>query len=58
MPLDHAAAIPAVYLTAWQSIVEVARARAGESILIQAVVGGVGLAALQLAKHLGLVTFS
>jgi polyketide synthase 12 len=47
-----------VYLTAWQSIVEVARARAGESILIQAVVGGVGLAALQLAKHLGLVTFS
>lgn len=57
MPLDHAAAIPAVYLTAWQSIVEVARARVGESILIQAVAGGVGLAALQLAKHLGLETY-
>lgn len=57
MPLDVAAAIPAVYLTAWHSIVEVARARRGESILIQAVAGGVGTAALQIAKHLGLVTF-
>lgn len=57
MPLEHAAAIPAVYLTAWQSILEVARARAGESILIQAVAGGVGLAALQMAKELGLTTF-
>jgi len=57
MPLEHAAALPAVYLTAWQSIVEVARAREGESILIQAVAGGVGLAALQLAKQLGLITF-
>jgi NADPH:quinone reductase-like Zn-dependent oxidoreductase len=57
MPLDVAAAIPAVYVTAWHAIVEVARARRGESILIQAVAGGVGTAALQIAKHLGLVTF-
>lgn len=57
MSLEHAAAIPAVYLTAWHSIHEVARMRAGESILIQAVAGGVGLAALQLSKHLGLVTY-
>lgn len=57
MPLEHAAAIPAVYLTAWQAVMEVARARAGESILIQAVAGGVGLAALQLAKQRGLVTY-
>jgi NADPH:quinone reductase-like Zn-dependent oxidoreductase len=57
MPLDVAAALPAVYLTAWHAIVEVARVRRGESILIQAVAGGVGTAALQIAKHLGLVTF-
>jgi len=57
MSLEHAAALPAVYLTAWQSLVEVARVRSGESILIQAVAGGVGLAALQLSKHLGLVTY-
>ncbi len=57
MPLDQAAAIPAVYMTAWQSLCEVARIRPGETVLIQAVAGGVGLAALQLCKHLGLVTF-
>lgn len=57
MPLEHGAAMPAVYMTAWHSLVDVARVRAGESILIQAVAGGVGLAALQIAKRLGLVTF-
>ena len=57
MTLEHAAAIPAVYLTAWHSLCEIARVRAGESLLIQAVAGGVGLAALQLGKHLGLVTY-
>ena len=57
MSLEDAAAIPAVYLTAWHSLCEVARVRAGESVLIQAVAGGVGLAALQLCKHLGLVTY-
>jgi len=57
MSLEHAAAIPAVYLTAWHSLCEVARVRSGESILIQAVAGGVGLAALQICKHLRLVTY-
>ena len=57
MPLEHGAAMPAVYMTAWHSLVEIARVRGGESILIQAVAGGVGLAALQIAKRLGLVTF-
>lgn len=57
MSLEHAAAIPAVYMTAWQSLCEVARVRSGESILIQAVAGGVGIAALQLAIDLGLVTY-
>ncbi len=55
--LREAAAIPAVTMTAWHSLREVARVREGESILIQAVAGGVGLAALQIAKHLGLVTY-
>lgn len=55
--LAEAAAIPAVTMTAWHSLREVARVREGESILIQAVAGGVGLAALQLSRHLGLVTY-
>ena len=55
--LAEAAALPAVAVTAWHCLCEVARVRSGESILIQAVTGGVGLAALQMAKHLGLVTY-
>jgi synaptic vesicle membrane protein VAT-1 len=55
--LIEAAALPAVSLTAWHALREVARVRAGESILIHAVAGGVGLAALQIAKHLELVTY-
>ena len=57
MSLEDAAAIPAVYLTAWHALAEVARVRAKESVLIQAVAGGVGIAALQLAKHWGLETY-
>ncbi|MBI2395218.1 MAG: zinc-binding dehydrogenase [Deltaproteobacteria bacterium] len=57
MRLEDAAAIPAVYITAWQSLMEVARIRAGDTVLIQAVAGGVGLAALQLAKKVGLRTY-
>jgi NADPH:quinone reductase-like Zn-dependent oxidoreductase len=55
--LDEAAAIPAVTITAWHALCEVARVRSGESVLIQAVAGGVGLAALHIAKHLGLTTY-
>lgn len=57
IPLDQAAALPAVYITAYHSLVNVMRVRPGESILIQAVAGGVGIAALQLARHFGLITY-
>ena len=57
MPLEDAAALPAVYITAYHSLVNVMRVREGESILIQAVAGGVGIAALQLARHFGLTTY-
>lgn len=49
-----AASIPVVFLTAYYAIVELGRARPGETILIHGAAGGVGLAALQVAKHLGL----
>jgi len=57
MSFEHAAAIPVVYATAYWALTEVARVRKGESVLIHAAAGGVGLAAIQLAKHLGLTTF-
>lgn len=57
MNFETAAAIPAVYLTAYHSLMEVMRIRRGEDILIQAVAGGVGTAALQIAKYVGLTVY-
>ncbi|HWE90485.1 MAG TPA: beta-ketoacyl synthase N-terminal-like domain-containing protein, partial [Pseudonocardiaceae bacterium] len=55
--LADAAVVPAVWLTAYYSLVELANARAGESILIHSAAGGVGMAAVQLAQHLGLEVY-
>ena len=58
-PLPHnieliaAAGIPAVYLTAWFALHELAHVRAGDKVLVHSGAGGVGLAALQLAKRAG-----
>ncbi|MCP2167839.1 type I polyketide synthase [Goodfellowiella coeruleoviolacea] len=49
----RAAAVPLVFLTAYYSFVDLAQLRAGESVLIHAGTGGVGMAAIQLARHLG-----
>ena len=53
--LDYAqaASLPLVGLTAWQALIESARLRAGQKVLIHAGSGGVGTVAIQLAKHLG-----
>jgi len=53
--LDYtqAASLPLVGLTAWQTLIELARLRAGQKVLIHAGSGGVGTVAIQLAKHLG-----
>ncbi|SEO77514.1 polyene macrolide polyketide synthase [Amycolatopsis saalfeldensis] len=48
-----AASVPLVFLTAYYALVDLAGLRAGESILIHAGAGGVGMAAIQLAKHFG-----
>ena len=49
----EAAGILVSFLTAFYALREVARLRAGERVLIHAASGGVGLAAVQMAKHLG-----
>ncbi|BBB02259.1 putative modular polyketide synthase [Actinacidiphila reveromycinica] len=51
--LAQAAAAPAAYLTAWHALVELARLRPQESVLVHAATGGVGLAAVHLARLLG-----
>ena len=47
------AAIPVGWLTAWHALMTVAKARAGEKVLIEAVASSVGSAALQIAKWQG-----
>nr|WRX36518.1 hypothetical protein [Cystobacterineae bacterium] len=50
---SQAASIPIVYLTAWYALSKVARLQRGERVLIHAATGGVGLAAVQWAQHVG-----
>lgn len=53
LSMEEAASIPLVALTAWQVLVDTAKLRAGQKVLIHAGSGGVGTIAIQLAKHLG-----
>ncbi|MEU5690150.1 SDR family NAD(P)-dependent oxidoreductase [Streptomyces venezuelae] len=56
--MREAAGIPAAFLTAWYGLVELAGLKAGERVLIHAATGGVGMAAVQIAKHLGAEVFA
>ncbi len=49
------AAIGVPYATAWRALFQVARAKAGECVLVRGASGGVGIAAVQLAREAGLV---
>jgi len=53
LSMQEAAALPLVFITAWESLVERANLQAGQTILIHAAAGGVGQVAVQLARHLG-----
>ena len=53
LSMEEAASIPLVGLAAWQALVEAAKLKKGQKIFIQAGSGGVGITAIQLAKHLG-----
>ena len=48
-----AAAFPLATLTAWRMIVTRARVQPGDQVLIWGIGGGVALASLQIAKHIG-----
>lgn len=54
LSFEAAAAYPAAYLTAYVALVRRANARPGEWLLVHGAAGGVGLAAVDLARHLGL----
>ncbi len=50
---EQAAAIPVNYLTAWQLLVVMGSLKRDETVLIHNAGGGVGLAAIDIARHIG-----
>jgi NADPH:quinone reductase-like Zn-dependent oxidoreductase len=58
MPFEDASAIPVNYLTAYHSLFAMGNMLPGDRILIHAAAGGVGIAAIQLAKARGLKIFA
>ncbi|HEU5469700.1 MAG TPA: beta-ketoacyl synthase N-terminal-like domain-containing protein, partial [Actinophytocola sp.] len=54
---EHAAAVPITHLTAYQGLRHLAGVGPGDVVLVHAAAGGVGIAAVRLAKHLGAEVF-
>jgi NADPH:quinone reductase-like Zn-dependent oxidoreductase len=57
LSFEQGAAIPVNYLTAWALLVAMGGLKKGEGVLIHNAGGGVGLAALEIAQHLGAKTY-
>ncbi|MEI6663639.1 MAG: medium chain dehydrogenase/reductase family protein [Actinomycetes bacterium] len=53
LSFEQGAAIPVNYATAWAGLLGFGSLQKGERVLLQAAAGGVGIAATQIAKHVG-----
>ncbi len=58
LTMAQAAALPLVAITAWEALVDRAKLKSNQTILIHAAAGGVGHIAIQLAKSLGAQVFA
>ena len=58
MPLSSAVALPVVYTTAVVALTKIVQVQKKEVLLIHAAAGGLGLAAVQIARHLGARVFA
>ena len=54
----QAASVPIVFMTAYYGLIDLAGLGSGERVLVHAATGGVGMAAVQLARHLGAEVFA
>ncbi|PPK71456.1 hybrid non-ribosomal peptide synthetase/type I polyketide synthase [Actinokineospora auranticolor] len=54
----QAATMPAAFLTAFRALRDLARLGPGDRVLVHAATGGVGMAAIQLARHVGAEVFA
>ncbi len=55
---EEAAAVPVNWITAYIGMVSTGKLKQGETVLIHAAAGGVGTAAVQIAKQLGATVFA
>ncbi|MFD4971197.1 SDR family NAD(P)-dependent oxidoreductase [Streptomyces sp. NPDC058424] len=55
---ETASSVPLVFLTAYYALKDLAGLNAGEKVLIHAGAGGVGMAAIQIARHFGAEVFA
>ena len=53
LSFEEAATLPVVFMTSWHALKTVAQLQPGERVLVHAGAGGVGMAAIQIAHHLG-----
>jgi acyl transferase domain-containing protein/NADPH:quinone reductase-like Zn-dependent oxidoreductase/NAD(P)-dependent dehydrogenase (short-subunit alcohol dehydrogenase family)/acyl carrier protein len=58
LSIEQAATVPAVFLTAWYALHDLAKLKRGERLLVHAAAGGVGMAALQVARWIGADLFA
>ncbi|CDR09757.1 type I polyketide synthase [Streptomyces iranensis] len=54
----QAASVPIVFMTAYYALRDLADLQGGESLLVHAAAGGVGMAAVQLARHWGVDVYA
>ncbi|HEX6344774.1 MAG TPA: SDR family NAD(P)-dependent oxidoreductase, partial [Umezawaea sp.] len=55
---EVAASVPVAYLTAYYGLADLGGLAPGQSVLVHAAAGGVGMAAVQLARHWGAEVFA
>ncbi|KAG8157981.1 hypothetical protein KVR01_012253 [Diaporthe batatas] len=53
LPFTHAASMPCVYITVLRALIDKANLKRHQTILIHSAAGGVGIAAIQVARWLG-----
>jgi NADPH2:quinone reductase len=58
LTMREAAALPLIFITAWEGLVDRAAVRAGQKVLVQGGAGGVGHVAIQIARACGADVFA
>ncbi|NER82515.1 MAG: zinc-binding dehydrogenase [Leptolyngbya sp. SIO1D8] len=58
LSLQEAATVPIAFTTAYYALIKMGQLRQGEKVLIHAATGGVGMAAVQIAKWVGAQIFA